>query len=185
MQTTLRSIIGDMGLDDTLASREEINRGILQKIDHVCLNWGIKICRVELLGIVPTPSVQAAMHNQLAAERMRRASIVTAEGYREKLKTEAEGNCQAVIALATGTQQCTIVRAKSDADARVLIARAEADAVLKIASALEDLEIDTTQYMIALRYLETMTALAGHATKRKVLLPLEVNLVGASRLFAE
>lgn len=182
VQTTLRSIIGDMGLDDTLASREEINRGILQKIDHVCLNWGIKICRVELLEIIPTQSVQEAMHNQLAAERLRRASIVTAEGYREKVKTEAEGNCQASIALATGRQQSMIIRAKAAADARVIIARAEADAIRIVGETLSDLNIDTTQYMIATKYMETLTAVAGNASERKIFLPLETDIGGATRL---
>ena len=67
VQTTLRAIIGDMGLDDTLASREEINRSLSHKIHNVCLNWGISITKVELLEITPTNTVQAAMHQQLAA----------------------------------------------------------------------------------------------------------------------
>merc|ERR1719313_676127 len=70
VQTTLRSIIGDMGLDDALASREEINRQMSQKIGKVCYNWGVKITRVDILEIVPTPTVQNAMHQQLAAERV-------------------------------------------------------------------------------------------------------------------
>merc|ERR1712072_137475 len=76
VQTTLRSIIGDMGLDDTLASREEINRALMQKISLICNNWGVEITRVELLEIAPTQSMQNAMHKQLSAERVRRAQIV-------------------------------------------------------------------------------------------------------------
>ena len=122
------------------------------------------------------------MHNQLEAERLRRAAIVTAEGYREKVKTEAEGNCQAAIAVATGAQQCTIIRAKAAADARILIARAEADALRTVANALQDLGIETTKYMIAMRYMDTLTAVAAKASRRKVYLPLEVDIVGYTSL---
>lgn len=88
VQTTLRSILGDMGLDDTLASREEVIRTLMQKISNVCLNWGLQITAVELLEIIPSPTIQDAMHKQLAAERIRRAAIVTADGQREQAKTQ-------------------------------------------------------------------------------------------------
>lgn len=85
VQTTLRSIIGDMGLDDTLASREEINRTLQQKISRTFLNWGFKIVKVDILEIMPaTRSIQDAMHKQIAAERIRRANVITAEGFRER-----------------------------------------------------------------------------------------------------
>ncbi|KAF0713084.1 Aste57867_4524 [Aphanomyces stellatus] len=179
VRTTLRSIIGDMGLDDTLASREEINRGILQKIDHICFNWGIRIHRVELLEIAPNASVQGAMHMQLSAERVRRAAIVTAEGYREKVKTEAEGESQAKIALATGDQQCLIIRAKAAAEARLLIARAEAEALTVVQDSLRDMQVDTTQYMIALRYMETLTSVANSSKRCELFMPFETDVVGA------
>lgn len=174
-----------MGLDDTLASREEINRGTLQKIQQVCLNWGIEICRVELLEIIPTPSVQQAMHNQLSAERLRRAAIVTAEGYREKVKTEAEGNCQATIALATGAQQSAIIKAKAKADAKILIARAEATALSTVGEALRDMDVDATQYMIALKYMNAFKSVAFAAEKRTLLLPFETNIVGATDVISQ
>ncbi|ETV72139.1 hypothetical protein H257_12904 [Aphanomyces astaci] len=179
VHTTLRSIIGDMGLDDTLASREEINRGILLKIAHICFNWGIRIHRVELLEISPNRSVQEAMHQQLSAERVRRAAIVTAEGYREKVKTEAEGESQAKIALATGEQQCMIIRAKAAAEARLLIARAEGDALTLVKESLKDIAVDATQYMIAVRYMETLAAIANASKKCEVFMPLETDVVGA------
>ncbi|KAH9181054.1 hypothetical protein AeNC1_016970, partial [Aphanomyces euteiches] len=179
VQTTLRSIIGDMGLDDTLASREEINRGILQKISHICFNWGVRIHRVELLEIAPNASVQEAMHKQLSAERVRRAAIVTAEGYREKVKTEAEGESQAKIALATGEQQCMIIHARAAAEARLLIARAEAEALTLVKDSLKDMSVDTTQYMIAVRYIETLGALAKSSKKCEVFMPMETDVVGA------
>ena len=80
VQTTLRSVIGDMGLDDTLASREEIERGMSTRIRHICRDWGLEIKSVELLEITPNRTVQEAMHKQIGAERVRRANIVTADG---------------------------------------------------------------------------------------------------------
>ncbi|KAH9140551.1 hypothetical protein AeRB84_015229 [Aphanomyces euteiches] len=194
VQATLRSTIGDMGLDDTLASREEINRSIMQKISHICFNWGIRIHRglssfrhhhlimavVELLEIGSNKSVQDAMHKQLAAERVRRAAIVTAEGYRDKVRTEAEGESQAKIALATGEQQSMIIKARAAAEARLIIARAEAEALTLVSNSLKDMAVDATQYMIALRYIETLGAMAKSSKQCEVFMPMETNVVGAT-----
>jgi regulator of protease activity HflC (stomatin/prohibitin superfamily) len=179
VQTTLRSIIGDMGLDDTLASREEIERSLTTKIAAVCYNWGLEIKSVELLEITPTDTVQAAMHQQLAAERIRRAAIVSAEGYREKVRLEAEGEAQSTIARATGDKQVTTIRAQGQADARRLIARAEADAVRVIAGALQEYGVDPTAYMVGLKYIDSMTALASNASSREIYFPLETDVSGA------
>jgi len=180
VRTTLRSIIGDMGLDDTLASREEINRSLMQKIRNVCYNWGMKINRVELLEIIPTPTVQQAMHQQLAAERVRRADIVTAEGYREQVRTEAEGRSQSQISLSTGNKEVSILRAKGLADSRVLIAEAEADALTSISESLKEFGVNPTSYLIGLRYIETMTSIATGATSRKIFFPYESQVVGGA-----
>ncbi|KAG9414682.1 hypothetical protein AC1031_008084 [Aphanomyces cochlioides] len=180
VQATLRSTIGDMGLDDTLASREEINRSIMQKISHICFNWGIRIHRVELLEIAPNQSVQDAMHKQLATERVRRAAIVTAEGYRDKVRTEAEGESQAKIALATGEQQSMIIKARAAAEARLIITRAEAEALTLVNNSLNYMAVDATQYMIALRYIETLGAMAKSSKRCEVFMPMETNVVGAT-----
>ncbi|CAK4672561.1 unnamed protein product [Aphanomyces euteiches] len=119
------------------------------------------------------------MHKQLSAERVRRAAIVTAEGYREKVKTEAEGESQAKIALATGEQQCMIIHARAAAEARLLIARAEAEALTLVKDSLKDMSVDTTQYMIAVRYIETLGALAKSSKKCEVFMPMETDVVGA------
>lgn len=179
VQTALRSIVGDMGLDDTLASREEIERGLRLKIHRVCHNWGLQIMSCELLEITPTPSVQEAMVAQLSAERVRRASIVEADGFREQVKTEAEGSCQAQIAMASGTQRATVLRAKGTADARVNIARAEAEAISIVHDALKDYGVNAASYLLALRYIETFSAIASHASARKVYFPYETDVVGA------
>lgn len=183
VQTTLRSIIGDMGLDDTLASREEINRTLSQKISNVFFNWGFKLLKVELLEILPSHNIQEAMHKQIAAERMRRAAIITADGYRERVKTEAEGECQSMIALSKGDQQKSVTIAKGQGDAKVLKANAEAEAVRIIGNALREFKIETTQYLIGIKYIETLASIALQATKRIIYFPYETDVVGAQLLY--
>jgi len=183
VQTTLRSIIGDMGLDDTLASREEINRTLSQKISNVCLNWGFKLLKVELLEILPSHNIQEAMHKQIAAERMRRAAIITADGYRERVKTEAEGECQSMIALSKGEQQVGVTIAKGLGDAKVLKANADAEAVRIVSVALREFKVDTTQYLIGMKYIETLMNVATQATKRIIYFPFETDVIGAQVLY--
>lgn len=179
VQTALRSIVGDMGLDDTLASREEIERGLRQKIYRVCHNWGLEIMSVELLEITPTPSVQEAMVAQLSAERVRRASIVEADGFREMMKTEAEGQCQAQVAIAAGTQRVTVLHAKGRADSRVMLAKAEADALAILDDSLAEFGVNAASFSIGLKYIETFSAIASHAKSRMVYMPFETDVVGA------
>ena len=179
VQTTLRSIIGDMGLDDTLASREEINRGLMQKIHNVCLNWGVSITKVELLEITPTATVQNAMHKQLEAERVRRASIVEADGLREQTKTMAEGECQAQIAIARGQAQVKVLRARGKADKKRLLAQAEARAVNTIAAAVAPFDVNPTHYLVALRYIDTFLKVASNAQKRSLYFPCQTDVVGS------
>ena len=90
VQTSLRSVIGDMGLDDTLASREEIEKLVSNKVCKVCQDWGLTISGVDLLEIDPTDTIQAAMHEQIRAERYRRTQKVPAEGYAEQVRLEGE-----------------------------------------------------------------------------------------------
>ena len=179
VQTTLRSIIGDMGLDDTLASREEIERGLRVRIKNVCLNWGLELMSVELLEITPTQTVQTAMHQQLAAERLRRAGIVEAEGYREKLRTEAEGSAQSTVAIATGDQRVAKILAHGRADARRLVAHAEAQSVTTVAEALQEFGVNPTSYLVGIKYIEAMTNIACQATSRVLYMPFETDVVGA------
>lgn len=107
------------------------------------------------------------------------AAIVSADGQREKVKLEAEGDCQAAVALATGERQVAILRSQGLADARRLIARAEADAVRIIGGALSEFGVDPTQYVIATKYIDSLTASACSAGSRDVYFPLEQNVSGA------
>jgi len=179
VQTTLRSIIGEMGLDDTLSSREEIERSLKAKISRVAYDWGLQINSIEILEITPAAAVQTAMHMQLSAERMRRAAIVSADGQREKMKLEAEGECQSAIALATGDKQVAVVRAQAAADVRRLIARAEADSVRLIAAVLTEFGVDPTQYIIGMKYIDALAQLACSAASREVYFPFESDIAGA------
>lgn len=180
VQTTLRALIGDMGMDDTLASREEINRALKTRVEKIVRNWGVSILRVELLEITPTASVQTAMNRQLEAERVRRAAIVQADGYRLQTKMIAEGNCEAIKARSTGQMQVRKLKAKGASDARILVAEAEAKAITVISEALQGFGVDVTQYIIGLKYIETFKNVAINAAKRVVYLPYETDVVGAA-----
>lgn len=180
VQTTLRSLVGSMSLDDLLASREEIERGLQQQIRRICHDWGLELKSVELLEINPTTEVQTVMHKQISAERIRRAAIVTSDGLREKLKLEAEGNMQAAIAVATGEEKAMVVHAKGTADARLIVAKAEAEAIRILASSLKDLSVDPSQFLVGVKYLECFKHIAAHAAKRVVYMPVSTDVVGAA-----
>lgn len=181
VQTSLRSVIGDMGLDDTLASREEIQRLLMYKIRKTCQNWGCFIVSVELLEIIVPHAVQEAMHKQLTAERVRRANVVTAEGKREKMKTEAEGLCQSQIALASGASEVAIQRHTGLSQSRKIIAKAEAEAVRIVAKELAPVGVSPTQYLIGMRYIDVFTEICKSANSRRIYFPFETNVVGALR----
>mmetsp|Transcript_11346 Transcript_11346/g.33644 ORF Transcript_11346/g.33644 Transcript_11346/m.33644 type:complete len:333 (+) Transcript_11346:99-1097(+) len=184
VRTSLRSIIGDMGLDDTLASREEINSAMSQKISRICLDWGMKVTQVEVLEIYPTPSIQQAMHKQLSAERVRRAAIVTAEGYREQVRTEAEGSSQAAIAISNGEAAVQRLRAEGAAKSKEVLADAEARSVETLAQVLKMFGVEPTQYLIGVRYLETFLAVAGGAHERSIVFPYEASIFGMVKDFS-
>jgi regulator of protease activity HflC (stomatin/prohibitin superfamily) len=179
VQTALRSIIGDMGLDDTLASREEIGRGLESRIKGICWDWGLDIIAVELLEVSPTLDIQRAMHSQLKAERIRRADIVTAEGTRQRQKTESEGSAQAAISMAQGTARVEVIEATAKAKARELLAQAEGDALREVARSLDEFGEDSTRFMIGLKYIEAFRALALSAGKREVYFPFQGDIMGA------
>eukprot|EP00938_MAST-03A_sp_MAST-3A-sp1_P004425 g4425.t1 len=181
VQTSLRSVIGDMGLDDTLASREEIQRLLMYKIRKICQNWGCYILSVELLEIVVPGGVQSAMHMQLKAERVRRAKVVTAEGMRDKTKTEAEGVCQSAIAIASGISKVEVSKAHGTSQSRMIIAKAEADSVKIIAKELAPVGVNPTQYMIGTRYIDVFRDICKYAGSRKIYFPMENDVLGAMR----
>jgi regulator of protease activity HflC (stomatin/prohibitin superfamily) len=155
--TSLRSVIGDIPLDDVLSQREKINDTLRTKLDEVTERWGGKVTTVEIREILPPPAVQDAMNRQLSAERTRRAVI-----------TESEGTRQATINVAEGDKQSAILRAEGDRQAAILRAQGFSNALQTIFLAAKDIDSKT----MALQYLDALKALgAGPATK--FVIPLE------------
>src|ERR1022692_3120666 len=118
--TTLRSVVGDMSLDDILSKREEMNASLRTRLDDVTERWGVKVTSVEVREVNPPPGVQEAMTRQMSAERTRRAQVTEAEGAKQAAILPAEGARQAAITLAEGTQQATVLTAEGERQAAVL-----------------------------------------------------------------
>ncbi len=162
-QTTLRNIIGELDLDGTLSSRDEINSKMRLVLDEATDKWGVKVNRVELQDINPPKQVQETMELQMTAERERRARILEAEGIKKSQVLKAEGHRDAEIATAEG-----------DKKARILRAEGEAEGLRKVTEALAEQEADSAQYQVALAYLETLEKLAANSKGDKtVFLPYE------------
>jgi regulator of protease activity HflC (stomatin/prohibitin superfamily) len=161
--TSLRSVIGDIPLDDVLSEREKINETLRLKLDEVTERWGGKVTTVEIREILPPPAVQEAMNRQLSAERTRRAVI-----------TESEGTRQATINVAEGDKQSAILRAEGDRQAAILRAQGFSNALKTIFEAAQGID----QKTMALQYLDALKALgAGPATK--FVIPMEfTQLIG-------
>jgi len=180
VQTTLRALIGDMGLDDALASRGEINRSLLAKIEDVCANWGVEVTAVEILEIVPAASVQAAMHQQISAERTRRAEVVAAQGYREEQKLLAEGECRADITRANAHARVREIEAHSIAESKKLVAKAEAKALQVLNDVVKPLGGSAADYMIGLRYIEAIRKVLSQSSQKRAYIPYP-DIVGSAR----
>ncbi len=176
--TTLRNIIGDMELDQTLTSRDVINTKITSLLDTATDKWGIKVNRVELKNILPPREIQDAMEKQMKAERERRESILRAEGEKRSQILVAEGEKESAILRAEGEKQSSILRA--DAQREVLIREAEgqAEAILKVQQAVADgirliNEASPSKAALALKSFETMGKVAdGKATK--IIIPSDI-----------
>ncbi|GKT18185.1 Stomatin/HflK/HflC family like protein [Aduncisulcus paluster] len=178
-QTALRSIIGDMGLDDTLASREEINKSLLRVLGPICLNWGFQILKVELLEVNPTTPILLAMQEQVKAERIRRSAITTSQGTSEIMKLDSDGKTQSRVTLAQGEKSKYVIQANARAESKILIAKAEADALSMFAEALLPFKVDPAMYQIALKYLEVFKIVSSNSGSVQILMPLETDIIGA------
>jgi regulator of protease activity HflC (stomatin/prohibitin superfamily) len=135
---TLRNIVGEMELDATLASREQINARMREVIEEASLGWGVDVTRVELQAIEPPSDIQQAMELQMRAERERRAAVTNAEATKRAAILEAEGFRESQIRRAEGEREAAILRANGQAEARLQLAQAESEALKRIASALPD-----------------------------------------------
>src|SRR5689334_24319291 len=136
--TTLRNIVGGMDLEQTLTSREDINRGLSGVLDEATGRWGVRVGRVEIKGIDPPPSIKDAMEKQMRADRDKRALILTAEGQRQSAILTAEGNKQSSILNAEGERESQILRAQADREAAILRAQGEGQAIQTVFQAIHD-----------------------------------------------
>ncbi len=188
--TTLRNIIGDLELDQTLTSRETINTKMRAALDVATDPWGIKVNRVELKNIIPPAAIQDAMEKQMKAERERRESILKAEGEKKSTILVAEGKKQSAILDAEADKQSAILRAEAEKEKRIREAEGQAEAILKIQKATADgirfiKEAGADDAVIQLKSLEAFAKAAdGKATK--IIIPSEIQgLAGMVKAVAE
>ncbi len=179
-QTTLRNVVGEMELDETLTSRDTINSKLRNVLDDATNKWGVKVNRVELQDITPPESIRRTMELQMQAERNRRAEILKAEGEKQAQILNSEGEKQAEINAAEADKQANILKAEGEARAKVLQAEAEAAAIRNIAEAVADRGADPVNYLLAVKYIETLKEVAGGQQNKTVYLPYEAsNLLGS------
>jgi regulator of protease activity HflC (stomatin/prohibitin superfamily) len=167
--TTLRSIVGDISLDDVLAKRDEINTILRTKLDEVTERWGVKVTNVEIREIIPPPAVQEAMTRQMSAERTRRAVVTEAEGDKAAQILRAEGEQQAAVLQAEGQRQANILQAEGEKQAALLRAEGFASALRAVYEAASTVDAKT----MGIQYLEALKAL-GASPSTKFILPLEL-----------
>ncbi len=178
-QTTLRNIIGEMELDQTLTSRDTINTKLRAVLDDATNKWGIKVNRVELQDITPPESVLQAMEKQMQAERNKRATILTSEGEKQAAILQSEGEKTSTINRAEAAKQQAILYAEGEAQARIRKAEAEAIAIEKITAAVGK-STNPANYLLAQKYISMMQELANGDKTKTVYLPYEAtNLLGS------
>ena len=178
-QTTLRNIIGELELDQTLTSRDTINTKLRAVLDDATNKWGIKVNRVELQDITPPESVLQAMEKQMQAERNKRATILTSEGEKAAAILKSEGEKTAIINKAEADKQMAILNAEGEAQARIRKAEAEAIAIEKITVAVGK-STNPANYLLAQKYIQMLEELATGDKTKTVYLPYEAtNLMGS------
>ena len=179
-QTTLRNVVGEMELDETLTSRDTINSKLRTVLDDATNKWGVKVNRVELQDITPPESIRRTMELQMQAERNRRAEILKAEGEKQSQILNSEGEKQAQINAAEAEKQANILKAEGEARAKILQAEAEATAIRQISDAVADKGSDPVNYLLAVKYIETLKEVAGGQDNKTVYLPYEAtNVLGS------
>ena len=188
--TTLRNIIGDLELDETLTSRDIINTKMRAILDEATDPWGIKVNRVELKNILPPADIQSSMEKQMKAERERRQAIIQAEGQKKSAILVAEGEKESAILRASAEKEAAILRAEAERQAAILKAEGEAEAIRAVQQALADSlemlnEKAPNDSVLKLKAIEAMQKIAdGQATK--IIIPSEMQgLVGMANGIVE
>ena len=186
-QTTLRNVIGELELDETLTSRDTINSKLRAVLDDATNKWGVKVNRVELQDITPD-TVRRAMEQQMQAERERRAQILKSEGEKQStiLKSEgdkqsqvneAEAEKQAKILQAEGEAQAKLLQAEAEAKAKVLQAEAEAEAIRQVTEAIQSSKADPASYLLAVKYIDSLKEMVSGKDNKTVYVPYEATSV--------
>ena len=177
--TGMRAVMGDMDLDHTLSSRDQINSKLRLILDEATDKWGVKVTRVDVKNITPPEDVRITMEKQMTAERNRRALVLQAEGERQANVTRAEGEKQSAITRAEGEKQASILAAEGAAQARLRQAEAEAEAIGQIARALPS-QGDPAQYLITQRYIESLRDMSKGNNSKVIFMPVETSTMLSS-----
>lgn len=188
--TTLRNIIGDLELDETLTSRETINAKMQESLDIATDPWGIKVTRVELKNIMPPAAIQEAMEKQMKAERERRESILRAEGEKKSMILVAEGHKESAVLNAQAEKEAAILRAEAEREKKIKEAEGQAEAIRTVQMAQAEgiryiKEAGADQAVLQIKSLEAFAAAAnGRATK--IIIPSEIQgIAGLVKTIAE
>jgi len=177
-QTTLRNVIGDMNLDETLTSRDTINSKLRNVLDDASHKWGVKVNRVELQDINPPHDIRDAMEKQMRAERDKRAKILTAEAEKQSQILNSEGLKEAAINKAEGEKRSQILRAEGEAEARIRVAKGESEAISLITEAIK--KGDPVNYLVAIRYIDTLKEMVSGKDNKMIYMPYEATGVLSS-----
>ncbi len=172
-QTTLRNVIGEMDLDETLTSRDTINSKLRAVLDEASNKWGVKVNRVELQDINPPRDIRDAMEKQMRAERDKRATILEAEGTKASQVLESEGRKMAEINHADGEKQARILRAEGEAKAQIVKAEAEAKAIRQVMEAVTGTGSNPANYLLAVKYIETLKEMVSGKDNKTIYMPFE------------
>jgi regulator of protease activity HflC (stomatin/prohibitin superfamily) len=174
--TNLRTVVGNMELDEVLSQRDQINTRLLDVIDQATSPWGVKVARIEIKDLQPPPDITNAMARQMKAERERRAVITEADGEKQAAITVAEGQKQSAILQAEGRKEAAF----RDAEARERSAAAEAKATELVSDAIAQGDVNAINYFVALKYVEAFAKLADSPQQRTVIVPSDMgSLVGS------
>ena len=178
-QATLRNIVGEMDLDETLVSRSMINEKLRVILDDASQKWGIKVNRVELQDIIPPADIQASMEKQMKAERDKRATILQSEGEKQSAILKAQGEKEAKINRAEGEKQAAILLAEGEAQARIKASEGEAQAISNVINAIGKTG-PADKYLIAMKYIETLQDITKGQNNKVIYMPYEATGVLSS-----
>ena len=174
--TNIRSVIGNLELDEVLSNRDDINSRLLSVIDAATNPWGVKVTRVEIKDLTPPGDITEAMARQMKAEREKRAEVLTAEGEKQAAVLRAEGEKQSAILEAEGRKQAAF----ADAEAREREAEAEANATRMVSESIASGDVQAINYFIAQKYVDAFETLASAPNQKFVVLPTELTSLAST-----